>query len=222
MVCSSYSLQIPEGDMAERFGVNSSIGIQFLLKTKKNWIMGLSGDFMFGNTVHENGILDSIKTSDGFLISMKGKLVDSRFLERGFNGFVKAGKLFPVWGPNKNSGVVAIFGVGFLQHKIRIELIDEDADQVPQLSEEIKKGYDRLSRGIALNQSVGYIFLSNNRIANFYAGIDITEAFTKNIRGFNYDLMKKDDAQRTDVLIGFRVGWILPLYKRAPKEFYTY
>ncbi len=85
----------------------------------------------------------------------------------------------------------------------------------------MKKGYDRLSNGIGFTQSVGYLFLSNNRIANFFAGIEMNEAFTKNRRDFNYDQMKKDNQLRTDLLFGIRIGWILPLYKKAPKEFYT-
>ena len=176
---------------------------------------------MFGNQVHESGILDSIKTSDGFLIESDGKLVDTHLLERGFSTFLKFGKLFTAWGPNKNSGIVAIAGLGFIEHKIRIELIGGSNKSTPQLSDEVKKGYDRLSNGIALSQSLGYIYLSNNRITNFYAGIEIIEGFTKNRRNFDYDLMKKDDRLRTDLLFGIRVGWILPLYKRMPKEFYT-
>ncbi|MBL7890982.1 MAG: hypothetical protein JNL63_00015 [Bacteroidia bacterium] len=221
MICSSYSFQIPGADMAKRFGVNSAVGLQFLLKSKKNWIYGIGGDFMFGNTVNENGILDSIKTSDGFLIAVNGKLVDSRLLERGFSAGFKFGKLFPVFAPNRNSGIVAIAGIGFIQHKIRIELIDGTNEITPQLNDEMKKGYDRLTNGISLSQSLGYLHLSNNRITNFYAGIEITEGFTKNRRSFDYDLMKKDERLRTDLLYGIRIGWILPLYKRAPKEFYT-
>lgn len=221
MVCSSYALQVPGADMAERFGINSAIGLQFLLKNKKNWIYGLSGDFIFGSLVKEKGIMDSIKTSDGFLIAGNGKLVDTRLLERGFSSFLKFGKMFSGFGPNKNSGIVAIVGMGFIQHKIRIELIDGDNETTPQLNDEMKKGYDRLSNGVAFSQSVGYLYLGNNRITNFYAGLEVIEAFTKNRRSFDYDLMKKDDQQRTDILFGIRVGWILPLYKRAPKEFYT-
>jgi hypothetical protein len=177
---------------------------------------------MFGSQVRENGILDSIKTSDGFLIASNGKLVDTHLQERGFSAFMKFGKTFSAWGSNKNSGIVAIMGIGFLEHKIRIELIGEDSKSTPQLNDEMKKGYDRLSNGIALSQSIGYLFLSNNRITNFYAGLEIIEGFTKNRRAIDYDLMKKDDKLRSDILLGIRFAWILPMYKRVPKEFYTY
>ena len=222
LICSSYSAQIPGGDMAKRFGFNSAIELQFLLKTKKNWIFGASADFILGNQVRETGMLDSIKTTDGFLISNDGKLADTRFLERGFSAFVKFGKLFPVWGVNPNCGMFATAGVGILEHKIRIELIDGTEKTVPQLTDEIKKGYDRLSNGIAFTQCVGYLFLSNNRITNFFFSLEVTEAFTKNRRSYDYDLMKQDDRARTDLLYGVRLGWVLPVYKRVPREFYTY
>lgn len=222
MVWSSYCLQFPGADMAKRFGINSSVGFQFQIKTKSNWLMGISGDFLFGNQVHEKGMLDSIKTSDGFLISSEGKLVDTRLQERGFSIFITSGKMFPAWGPNKNSGIAVFLGAGFLEHKIRIELIDGKSNNTPQMSDQMKKGYDRLSYGIAFNQSVGYLFLSNNRITNFYAGLEIMEAFTKNRRTIDYDLMKKDDRLRMDLLFGLRFAWILPIYKRVPSEFYMY
>ena len=63
------------------------------------------------------------------------------------------------------------------------------------------------------------MYLSNNRLTNFYAGFEFNEGFTKGVRGYQYDTMQSDGAKRTDVQIGFRIGWALPLYKRI-KEFY--
>ena len=31
-----------------------------------------------------------------------------------------------------------------------------------------------------------------------------------------------DNSTRLDLLFGFRIGWIIPLYKEAPEEFYLY
>ena len=221
LICPSYSLQFPGADMAKRFGINSALGLQILVKTRSNWIVGVSGDFIFSNQVRETGMLDSI-TSDGFLIANNGKLVDTRYSERGFTAFIKFGRLFNRWAPNPNSGIVAMAGIGFLEHHIRIDLIDGNSTIAPQLTDQLKKGYDRLTNGIAFSQFLGYMYLSNNRIANFFGGFELTEGITSGARAYQYDLMKKDDAQRTDILYGIRVGWILPLYKKAPKEFYTY
>ena len=110
-------------------------------------------------------------------------------------------------------------GVGLIQHKIRIEVI---GNNIPQLSKEYKKGYDRLSNGLLLTQSVGYLYLSTNRLLNFYIGVECMEGFTQSRRSFDYDLMKQDTKKRLDVLYGGKIAWILPLYKKAPQSFYYY
>jgi len=222
MVSASYAVQAPGADMAKRFGVNSAVGLHLFIKTKKNWLWGVTGDFMFGNQVRENHILDSITTSDGFFISNNGKLVDKQLSERGFTVFLKFGKVFSVLSPNPNSGIMAMAGVGFMEHHIRIDLVDGNSVIVPQMTDQLKKGYDRLSNGIAFTQFLGYLYLSNNRITNFFAGFELTEGITQNRRTIDYDQMKHDNSVQNDLLYSFRVGWILPLYKRLPKQFYEY
>ena len=103
-----------------------------------------------------------------------------------------------------------------LQHKIRIE------GAAPQLMGEYKKGYDRLSNGLALGEFIGYVHLGKNHFINFFAGFEIIEAFTKNRRSFNIDTIEKDDTKRLDILSGFKFGWIIPLYRRNADEFYYY
>jgi hypothetical protein len=48
------------------------------------------------------------------------------------------------------------------------------------------------------------------------------QGFTQNRRSYNFDEMKQDTEKRLDIFYGAKVSWILPLYKKAPKEFYTY
>ncbi len=215
----SYTLQIPGGDLEKRFGYNSNIGGSFLYKTKKNYLFGIEGGFLFGNIVKDTLILDGVKTKDKLLINADGNLVGTLFYERGYTISAKAGKLFPFKKPNRNSGIILLSGVGFLQHKIRIEAFNHT---IPQVSQEYKKGYDRLTNGLALSQFAGYQYLSNRRLINFFAGFEFMEAFTKNRRGYNYDTMQYDNKLHTDLLYGFRFGWILPLYPKKPKEFYFY
>jgi hypothetical protein len=217
----AYSLEVPGAAMASRFGINSAIEFQLLYKTDRNWIWGISGDYLFGNVVKQSGTLDSITTPDRFLIASNGKLVDEHLSEEGFTTFVKVGKLIPKWGPNPNSGIMAIAGVGFLEDHIKIDLVDGNDQIAPQLNAEMRKGYDRLSNGIAFNQCMGYLFMSNNHVANFFAGIEVTEGLVKD-RRYDYDLMSYNNKLDLDLLLGIRVGWILPLYRKVPKEYYTY
>jgi hypothetical protein len=92
----------------------------------------------------------------------------------------------------------------------------------PQLAGDLKKGYDRLTNGPSVSEYFGYTYLSNNRLLNFFVGLECSQAFTKDRRIWDYQMMKPDDSQRLDLLYGLRAGWILPLYKRVPKAYYYY
>lgn len=215
----SFGVHLPEGDLVKRFGPNSDVGFSYMHKTKKNWIYTGHISYLFGKEVKENGILDSIRDNNGYIIDQNGQYADVRLYERGWNIYAGGGKLFPVWGPNPNSGILAMGGIGFLQHKIRIEDI---GNQSPQLTGDYKKGYDRLTNGLAFTEFIGYLYLSNRRLVNFYAGVEFTQGFTQSRRSWDYDLMRKDETKRTDLLWGVRAGWVLPLYKRAANKFYYY
>lgn len=214
----SYGYYFPAGDMEKRFGNNSATQVNVDFKTKYNWILGINGSYFFGKQVKES-IFDSISTNSGAIIAQNGQFADVRLYERGFTVSGTIGRLIAFKKPNPNSGIAFNIGFGFMQHKIRIETI---GNNVPQLSKEYKKGYDRLTNGFLLTESIGYLYLSNNRLANIYIGFECMQGFTKNRRSFNYDEMKQDTRKRVDILYGARLAWILPLYKKAPQEFYVY
>jgi hypothetical protein len=216
---ASFSYQIPGGDMADRFGNSSMVGVSVLMKDKKNFLYGVGGHFIFGNNVVEDNILDGLKNSSGFIIDKDGQRGEVYLFQRGFKIDVQVGKLFSVLGHNKNSGIYVLGGVGLLQHKIKI---DDVLRKVPQVTGDYKKGYDRLSNGLSLMESVGYRYLSNKRLINFYVGLEFIQAFTENRRSYNFDTMMKDDKKRVDLLSGIVCGWTIPIYKKTPKEFYYY
>lgn len=216
LISFNYAFQLPGGDLSERFGANSNLGFSANFKLKSQWMIGLDYNFMFGNRVKEYGILDSLRTDNGYIINNNGQPAQILLFERGHAVYLTFGRLFPVWGPNPNSGIFAKIGVGYLQHKIRIE---HNNDNVPPLNGDYKKGYDRLTSGLMVNQFIGYQYLSNSRLLNFYAGLDFQQAFTQNRRSYNFDTMEQDTSERLDLLFGIRVGWIIPIYKRAPKDF---
>jgi hypothetical protein len=218
MIYGSFAQQFPGGDLKHRFGTNSYIGGGFLQKTKKNWMYGIDFNFLFGGVVKERDMFRHIDTQSGDLIDQNGALAEIRIFQRGYFPSIRFGRMFPGFGPNPNSGFFVLGGVGFLQHKIRIENIGNSA---PQVYGEYKKGYDRLTNGLATSQFVGYMFLSNNRLLNFFGGVEFVQAFTQN-RRFNYDTMDHDLTQRLDLLTGVKVGWVFPLYKKVPLKYYYY
>lgn len=221
MFYATYSYQFPGGDLDDRFGNNSSIGGGFSWKTNQNWITGAEFNFLFGNDVKiADQIMNNLKTEDGAIINMAGNYTSYSVYERGYYISARIGKLIPVLSPNPNSGITIIGSLGYLQHKIRIEVVENTA---PQLKDDYKKGYDRLAGGFGASEFIGYTYLSNSRLLNFYLGFEINQAWTKARRDVDFDTGKPDEIpKRFDVLYGIKVGWIVPLFKRMPEKYYYY
>lgn len=208
--------QLPGGDLSQRFGANLNAGGSFMVKTKKNWLLGLESNYFFGKNVKED-VLSQLRSEDGSVIDNEGRPADLRITERGIGVHAVFGKVFKVFSANPNSGLMFTVGAGYLQHKINLY----DAQQkIAAVSGELKHGYDRLSNGVSTTQFLGYLFLSESRMLNFYFGFEAYQGFTKSVRKLNYDTGLPDTKKRLDMLYGFRFGWILPLYKKTPNEFY--
>jgi len=218
-VTVGYGYSTPGGDLANRFGNNGSIEVGFNVKSKKNWYYGVQFNYLFGNRVHEPNLLSNLLTDRGEILDEDGQIATMFIQERGFNVFLQGGKVLPIIGPNKNSGLLITAGVGLLQHKIRLE---HQEAKITQLEGEYLKGYDRLTNGLSVHQFIGYYHLSNNRLINFYIGAQATEGFTQSRREWNLDTQTQDTDKRLDMLFGLRAGWILNLYQRAPNDFYIY
>jgi hypothetical protein len=213
-----YGYYLPAGDMFSRFGNNSLLQLSVDYKLKNYWTLGVNGTYLFGKTVKES-IFDSI-SHDKVFINSNGDFGDVRIFERGFTVSAIVGRMFALNKSHPNSGIVLNMGIGFIQHKIRIEVIGND---VPQLSKAYKKGYDRLSNGLLLSQNLGYRYLSGNHLLNIYVGLECMEGFTESRRSFDYDKMERDTKKRLDVLYGAKIAWILPVYdNRGPRGVYTY
>lgn len=213
----SYAAQLPGADLAKRFGLNSALGFGVNFKFRSNLMLGLEGSFLTGNRITDTTVLQNLKASNGEIYDLNGEFARVLIYERGWLVTGVIGYVWPVIGPNPNSGILMKAGFGFMQHKIRIE---SNRNPVPSLAPEYLKGYDRLVNGFTFQQFIGYQYLSNKRLINFFAGIEFYEGLTRNRRSFNYDLMRAETDHRLDVLYGIRAGWILPIYARPPKEYY--
>jgi hypothetical protein len=210
--------QIPLADMAERFGPNLNAGGCFSIKTKKNWLFGIESNYFFGRNVKED-VTTQLKNPEGYITDNDGFPADIRITERGLGIHLFGGKVFRIGNVNPNSGLLITIGAGYLQHKINLY----DAQQkIAAFKGNLKHGYDRLSAGISFTQFVGYLFLSERRMLNFYFGVEAYEGYTRSLRKLNYDTGLPDTRLRQDILLGLRAGWVLPLYKKRPNEFYYY
>lgn len=217
MINGGISLQIPSGGIAKRFGINASIGTDFTLKTRNNFLIGCDFEFIFGNKIKEKNIFKNILTEDGYIINKDGEFANVILSQRGFYLGGKIGKQFPILKDNLNSGIFFTIGSGLLQYKTRIEV---ESNNVPNIIGEYAKGYDRLTNGLAFKEFIGYRFLSKKQTVNFYIGFEFYQAFTKNRRSIDFSSMQKDENLYKDYLYSLRFGWIIPIYKRVPQEFY--
>ncbi len=219
MVQPGFAFQFPMGDMADRFGVNSSASMDVNYKFKSRWMAGIQGTFIFGSKVKQPNLFSNLLTSQGQIIATDGKYSDIRVFERGYTILLTGGRLFNFKKPNPNSGISVTIGAGYMQHKIKIE---DKLNLTPALQDEYVKGYDHLASGLCFSQSVSYIYVGNRRLVNFFITGEILEGFTKGRRSYDFDLEIPDTGKRTDILAGLRLGWILPLYNVAPDKYYYY
>jgi hypothetical protein len=218
-VSISYAFHLPGGEMVDRFGNSHNIGLGFHIKSKTNWYYGLQASYEFGTRVIEPGLLSNLTIEGGYIMDIQGQLSKISIQQRGYMITLDGGRLFNILGPNKNSGLLAFGGVGFIQHKIRIE---HQENEIPQLEGEYLKGYDRLTNGLAFHQFVGYYHMSNNRLINFYIGLEAFQGLTQGRRPIYFDTLQPGNEKRFDALAGIRAGWTLHLYKRLSKGFYYY
>lgn len=218
-VHANYAQQIPGGDLAERFGSNNNVGIGAWRKLQNNITLGAEGSFIFGNQVREPGILRNVINSAGQIVDQEGEMADVFLFQRGWSAFATVGRIFPLFGPNPNSGLHVKLGGGYLRHKIRVQT---QKNLVPNLEDEYLKGYDRLTAGPAGLAYIGYQHFGNRGRINFHIGLELMVGATQPLRAFNFDTEQFNKEQRLDLLSGLRLGWTLPIYKKKDTGFHYY
>lgn len=216
----SYGLDLPGADLQQRFGLSNSLGGGFQYKSISNWLVSFSVDYLFGNNIKiADDLLDEIATQEGYVIDEGGIFTDVAMEESGVTVQLSAGRLFPVLGPNKNSGLVVKAGFGYMRHQIRFGQTENSA---PQISGDYAKGYDRLTDGLQVSEFIGYQYFGNENLLNFYVGLEFHQGFTHPLRAYNFDEMKRPENNRTDLLSGIKAGWVIPLGKQNARKIYSY
>ena len=210
---------VPGGAIAQRYGMNMGVGGSYMLKLASGWMLAADFTFFSGNDFKADSVFDAVRDEYGDFINTFAEIGEAAFYERGFYTGLRAGKLFPIIGPNPNSGIVVLLSGGLLQYKT---LIHQDGREVPYILEDYSKGYDRLTNGFGLSQFIGYLHLDSHEPINFYVGFEFHQAWTKNRRDWNFDSMEKDLNLYNDYLFGIRFGWIFPINKNTVDTYYYY
>jgi hypothetical protein len=218
-IAVSYGGNWANKDLATKFGFLNHIGVLAGYKTSRNWYWGFDGNFMFGSQVKLNGMFDLLVDSKGNITDVNGDIATVVVGARGFNTNLSIGRIFPILSPNSNSGIFVQGGAGLLAHKYRIET---NYQVVPQIELDYKKGYDHLTMGPNVHLFLGYAYMADHGLINFYGGLYAQQGFTTNQRTVFFNLPDTPVPTDTmhDVQVGFKAGWFIPFYKRKPKDFY--
>ena len=204
-----YNFLIPQADMKQYFADYKGVGMHFQLLSKRNIYFGGQMQFLFGNELDQDPLVqwrDNLENVYG----LNYTFAINPTKMRGLSGQIYTGKLFPIKAKNARMGIKTTLGVGFLQHKLKIQ--KDPTVFLPQLEGDYMKILDNMHNGISLHQFIGFHYLGNNRMINWYAGVECLQAFTENRRSYSYDIGIDPIADRMDMSIGFKIGWILPFY----------
>lgn len=208
--------QWPGGDLADRFGANGALGGGLEFLTENNWILGAEGQFLFSKNVGEDP-LAILRTPEGDIIGNQRTPASVVLRERGWYAGGLVGRLFTFGREGSRTGLRVSLGAGWLRHKIRIQ---DDDRSVTQLTGDYRKGYDRLTAGLALNQFIGWQNLAPDRRSNWMIGFEFNQGFTKTRRDWDFAEMRKLDGNRLDLRFGLRATWTLPFYVGNAREIY--
>lgn len=205
-----YGIDIPAGDLADRYGTSFHVtpSVEFY-NSKLNGMYGLEASIQFGSNVNED-VLESIRSSSGAILGFNGGIADVFLRRRGLYIGAFANKTIFKTKRNPASGLNLGIGAGLFQHEVR--LLDDTASAT-QLRSDYAKGYDRLTRGPALKQSINYLNIGLNRSVNYSIGLSIIEGFTESVRLINFDTQQSAKGSRLDILISLEAKWIIPLRK---------
>lgn len=218
LIDMGYARQFTGGDLNDRYGNDWSIemGVDYMPE-KSTWSYGIFGQYFFGSTIKED-VLANLRTANGFVIGNQRDPTDVQLRMRGYFGGLRVGKIISLGGENPRSGLKLAFGAGWIRHWIRIQ--KDPTQTINQLIGDYKTGYDRRTGGPALYQFIGYQNLSLNGQVNFHFGVEFFEGFTQERRDFNFTNESTFEENRLDLIAGFRVGLVIPIYTGDGKEIF--
>lgn len=211
----SYGLQAPGADLGELYGYNNKINVTIDYSfPRSSWGLSFGADYFFGREV-KTDVLNNLRTQSGYLIGTDGLPADVFLRERGFNLNWSISFTKDILKGRNSFGPYLSLGGGVLSHWIRIQ---DERTTADQLKRGYDKGYDRRRLGFSFHQFIGLQYLSHNKRINFVAGFDFIQGFTQSVRPYNFDTKSYNEGRNTDLLNGFKIGWILPFYFNESTE----
>ena len=163
-ILPEFAVNFAGADLAQRFQGFSSLGLAVGYKSFKNLTVNVGFNTLFGKKVLESNMLDYLKGSSNELLDAKGNFASINYSMRGTQTAFKVGKVFRTE-KNKNNGVWLQGGLTYLVTRIKMEY---QKDFLPQLDNNMFKGYDRYSGGTGITGSIGYHHISSNNTVSYF------------------------------------------------------
>lgn len=213
-----YGYNLVGADMKERFGNHLRVGanVGYVFKNS-GFSLGVNANYFFGDTVYQD-VLEHLRDANGHIIGINGDYGQVKLRQRGFEVGMYGSNVFSFGSLNKRSGIRIDLGASYIQHWIRLQ---DDYNTIAQFDDPYQKGYDRVTNGLAIDEFIGFQYLSDNKRVNFYGGFSFSQAWTKGRRDYDFATQSSLNEPRFELLSGFKVGWILPIYMETqPDEIY--
>ena len=212
------TFNIGTADMGLRFPGFWGIQTGLYYQSQSNFTAGIHLTPLFGSVVTQSNIFGSIVGSTGSMIDKNGNPAVIRLYMRGVSALGTVGKLIPLSAKTNFSAIEVRVGAGYLNHKIRMQF---DAATLPQLEGDYLDGYDRLTNGLLLQQSVYFQYV-NLQTLSFFGGIDFNQGLTKSRRAWTYASKSPEDKMRKDIYFGISAGILIPISMRSRSSSSTY
>ena len=111
-------------------------------------------------------------------------------------------------------------GIGYSQSKILIETRNQN---IPFLSDEYKKGYDKKRGGFSTKLVIDFRYFNRKNNWQFIVGSELIQSLTKNYRRYFYsDQSFSDNNFKNDLLFSLKFGLIIPVNRTNNEKFHYF
>lgn len=198
----------PTNDLADRFGSNLNFHLGLERLSINNWMLSADFTYRYGSDVRED-VLANFRLPSGQFLSIDGLPSDAFLRNRGAAIRFSLGKIIALHEKSPQSGIRIDIGVGLMSHYIRVQ---DENQAIDQIFGEYQNVYDRLTRGFAISEYIGYQYLSTDGFLNFNIGFEFNQGFTSGVRSVDFTTNTSRQTGRKDFLNGFKVTWLIPFY----------
>ncbi|HMP29783.1 MAG TPA: hypothetical protein PKD85_09290 [Saprospiraceae bacterium] len=201
----SYGPDIPYNDLAQRYGTHLSFGLGLEYFTASNYGLSLEWRYMFGDNVKTDPY-GHLRQVGGSIVGVDGQPADHFYTIVGDQLHLQFRKILST----KPSGWVIGGSLGILAYKTVLKDINRT---IAQSFEPYSFYYDRLSRGLAFKQLLGYEFHSESGLINGSITLENSLGFAQFIR-----IDKQNMIGLRDHSLGLRARWLIPFFKGKQKD----